>query len=306
MRACRLPHLAVVSLALGAGLLTSACSSSGGNETVTIEGEVDDTPTVLFVRGADGTGGGQAGGEDFHLSDVANDTDDQGFASLAERLRDDGFEVTQEIEGPDGVDLAGDVLAGVDVLVLGSNNADYSEDQVAAVAQFVRAGGGLLVFNDANYGRDSYADAPDSDNAFLAPFDLMINHDDGADGASATSAATDSFKTPDHPVLEGVDDGISWFGAGAVTVLDNKPSVRPEILVPMTGDVMVDGDVDPVATRPAEPDKDAVVAVVEYGGGRVAAVLDRDMFFNDGQVSLATSSNQQLATNLIEWLAGQR
>jgi hypothetical protein len=303
VRARALPVLLTATLPLAAGVLATACSSDG-TATVTVEGEVDETTTVLFVRGADGTGGGQAGGEDLHLSDIADDTADQGFASLAERLRDDGFEVAQEVEGPDGVDFAGGVLDGVDVLVLGSNNADYGEDQVTAVEQFVRAGGGLLVFNDANYGRDSYADAPDSDNAVLAPFDLMINHDDGADGAEPTTAAADTFSRPDHPVLEGVTDGITWFGAGAVTVLGDTPSVKVEILVPMNGDVMVDGDAR--ESRPADPDTDAAVAVVEFGGGRVAAVLDRDMFFNNGQVSLATASNQQLATNLIEWLAGRR
>ena len=298
MRVRALPHLAVASLALGAGMLATACSSDG-TETVAVEGEVDETTTVLFVRGAEGTGGLLVGGDPIHLSDIDDTADTPGFGSFAELLRGDGFEVEQVIEGPEGVDFAGGALDGVDVLVLGSNNAEYDQADIDAVTSFVRAGGGLLAFNDANYSTDSFSDAPSSDNGFLAPFDLRINQDDGT---AATAEADDTWATG-HPVLEGVDS-LVWFGAGAVTVSDDDPSVTPLILVPMTGDVMEDAEAE--VSRPPDPDTDAAVAVVEFGGGRVAAVLDRDVFFNGGSASLDTGSNEVFAANLIEWLAGRR
>lgn len=293
------PLLAGVLLA---GPLLAGCSGSeGGSSEVTVVGEDDDTVVVRFIRGADGTGGGRGGGEDLHLSDIDDAEHPQGFATftaLIEGLDSASYEVDQMVEGEFG--SLSEALDGVDVVVLGSNNADYTSSDAEALASFVRRGGGALVFNDANYGTDD-ADAPESDNTLLAPFGLAINQDDGEEGASSPA----DVAVEGSPLLEGVE-GIAWVGAGAVTLTGDAPDAEPRILIGLPAGTEVVSDAEADVTRPAEPGRDAAVAVVEYGGGRVVAVLDRDLFFNPGGVSLDTASNRAFAANAIEWLAGQR
>lgn len=281
------------------GLTAVGCG--GSDSPVTYDDPRDDPPVVLFVRGAPGSGGFLGEGLDAHLSDIDDDEAPQGFATLKAQLEAEGYSVRQVVEpdGEQGIDLTGGALDGVDIVVLGSNNAAYAPGDAEALADWVRAGGGLLAFSDANYG-SSHGDAPGSDSALLAPFGLATTQDSGGDPTTTTS---DRFLVPDHPVLEGVD-GYRWQGPSAIT-LTGEPGVgSAQILVPVIDQVVQVDDGEPGSTRPADPTADAELVVVSYGAGRVVAFYDRDTFFNPGgQVQLADEANARLVTNTFAWLA---
>ena len=153
--------------------------------------------SVLFVRGADRSGGfleeNTDAGRTEQLADITNTSTEpgnHGWFELAEALRADGFTVTQIEEGVEAgntsgptegvaVDFGGAVtLDAYDVVVMGSNNARYSEAQVDAFESYVRGGGGAIFISDANFGSD-WADASDSDQPFLSRFGLTVNQDNG-------------------------------------------------------------------------------------------------------------------------------
>jgi hypothetical protein len=325
-------HLVGALVAVG-GLLAVGCGDGGGGadpgdggSSTTEPGTgstVDDGPVrVLFVRGASGTGGFYSAvvniGEtddltpfDFELSSIEQATElddegntngtDHGFAELASLLRDRGHEVSEEVEpgGDDeaGVDLSGDLLADVDVLVLGSNNGTYTDEQVGAVVDWVRGGGSLLVFQDVNYGSD-WDDAADSDTQFLEPFGMRATQDN----TSESEVTPDQFA--DHPVVEGVE-GFGSLGVAVIELTGEAEGVTPTAVIAGGADEpgidMANEDEDERRRAP-NPDTDAVLAVVEYGAGRVAAFYDRDLFFNS---SLEDGNVRRLTEQLFAWLAGE-
>ena len=287
--------------------------SGGGASGVAEPGE------VLFVTGADGTGGYLSSGQgaqpladfDNELSRIADDGRggaSHGFADFAALLEAQGYSVTEVVEAggetETGVDLTGGALEGVDVLVLGSNNAVYADDDVAAVTEFVRGGGGLVVFGDVNYGQD-WGDAAASDSQFLAPFGLSANQDNTSE-ISTDPADGDAG----HPILEGVEPWTT-LGADVITVVGGGV-VEPVIVLPFGGaDVRTNPGPDEGPTRPPDPSTDAVLAVAELGAGRVVAFYDRDLFFNDPQegdtagTGLGDPNNQRLTTQMVDWAAGR-
>lgn len=256
---------------------------------------------VLVVRGAPGTGGFLEGGSDDQLSDIGDPSTaagNHGWATLAARLEDRGYVVDQVVEGDGGqpADLSPAVLGEVDVLVLGSNNAAYDPTSVDSVVDWVRSGGGLLVISDANWGT-SWADAPQSDQPFLDPFDLRVNQDNGRYVVDRTD-----FTAPDHPVLVGVD-AFDGEGVSPFTVLDVRPDADPVILAPAQGEVRRPVD-DPGPLSPATTDDAALVAVT-LGSGRMIGHFDRNTFFNvnGAGTDITRYDNGLLADRIVDWLA---
>ncbi len=277
---------------------------------------------ILFVRGGNGSGGFLEGGSDEHLSDISNFSSaagNHGFGELAELLRADGFVVEQVQEGPSPtetpIDFATLDLAQVSVLVLGSNNATYSTTQRDLLVDFVRIGGGLLLISDANWG-SNWGDAPTSDQAFLGPFDLVMNQDRST--YSLSRAAGDfiigGVDQGAHPILAGVDgvlgtaDDIDSFdgeGVSPLTVVDLLPGINPVILARAKGTIRVNDNPNGGSSRSAGPN-DAALVIAELGQGRLAGHFDRNTFFNENGAgtSLHQRDNRAYARSLFAWLAG--
>lgn len=296
-----------------AALLTAAgCSddgTSGGSAPDSAEtalapspGDTSDGARVLVVRGAAGSGGFLEGGSDDQLSDVGDrrtSEGNHGWGTLADNLEDRGYAVSQVVEPSTGrpADLDDVLLRSTDVLVLGSNNADYSPETVERVVNWVRRGGGLLVISDANWG-SSWADAPASDQPFLERFDLVVNQDHGRYAVERSQ-----FVAADHPLLDGVD-AFDGEGVSPFTVVDQYDDVDPLIVAPAAGDVR-----RPTGNPgPLEPssDVDAALVAVTLGQGRMVGHYDRNTFFNrnGAGTDITRLDNAALAENIIDWLAG--
>ena len=281
---------------------------------------------ILFVRGADRSGGFLEARDDAsrteHLAGIDNDADfrgNHGWKQLADLLTEHGYTLTQITETVEpgntqgqsqgvAIDFANMDLSQYDAIVFGSNNARYTEEQVDAIEQYLREGGGALFISDTNFGAD-WADAPDSDQPFLGRFGLAVNQDHGT---YTLDRADGEFALPDHPILQGVD---TFDGEGVTPISvpqdqgDLPEGVHIDILVHAQGQVRRNhgpfGDKNLGPTTPAT-DRDAALLTATVGEGRLIAFFDRNTFFNQhgAGTDLTRFDNAQLALNLFAWVTG--
>ncbi|MEM8532065.1 MAG: carbohydrate-binding protein [Chloroflexota bacterium] len=272
------------------------------------------SPKVLFIRGGPGTGGFLEGGSNDQLSDITNastDAGNHGFAKLAATLEEQGFELEQQIEGPASdntpIDLANMDLSQYSVIVLGSNNAEYPEAAVDAIENYVRAGGGLLVISDANWGRN-WGDAPSSDQPFLDRFGLVMNQDRGT---YTLERSTDDFVVEgndrsNHPILANID-AFDGEGVSPITLADTPDSDDTrQVLAKAESTILVNDNEGQGSQRDAT-EQDGALVIVEAEKGRVVGHFDRNTFFNQNGAgtNINRLDNRQYAINLFNWLSGK-
>ncbi len=293
----------MIALVAIAGVSSSAFISNAGAANAA------DAPSVLFVRGADRSGGFLEANNDAarteQLADINNASTNggnHGWATFAGVLRDVGFDVDQVTEGAEQggptnglpVDFVELDLDRYDLIVFGSNNAVYTAAQVDAVDSYVRDGGAALFISDANFG-GSWQDAPNSDQQFLDRYGVTVYQDTGTYGVDA-----DEFITPGHPVLDGVSsfdgEGVSPFDVGNATV-------DVTVLAQAEGNVRLNPGDRQGPSRQADQD-DAAAWVADVGAGRIAGHYDRNTFFNanGAGTNIGRFSNEQYAVNLFSWL----
>lgn len=265
---------------------------------------------ILFIRGASGTVGFTEGGSDEQGADIDNfltTSNNHGWGELAAALVAEGFELEQISEGPKDpsgepspVPLDQMDLSQYAVIVFGSNNASYTNDQVAAFVSYIENGGGALCISDANFGQN-FGDAPSSDDHFLNPFGLVMNQDTG----TYIVRRTDHYAAPAHPILIGVDE-FDGEGVSAITVNAPPAGVSNAVLTRMPGSVRRNDNPNGGTGEGANPN-DASLAIAEKGSGRIAGHFDRNTFFNQNGAgtSLNRFDNEIYARNLFNWLAGR-
>ena len=295
--------------------------SDSGEDWVALLTVGDGELNVLFIRGADRSGGFLEANNDFgrteQLADITNDATfggNHGWFELAEALRADGFTVAQMAEPLEpgapstgettGAPIAFDQmdLSGIEVIVFGSNNAVYTPAQVDAIDQYVRGGGAALFISDANFG-SSWNDATDSDQQFLDRFGWTMQQDRGT---YVLRRDDGDFLAPEHPVLNNVDafdgEGVSpivvpgsdIFGVATTPVARAKPGAQTR-----------NNDGDPGSIRPVGS-SDMALVVGQVMSGRIAGHLDRNTFFNlnGAGTNINRFDNRRYALNLFRWLAG--
>jgi hypothetical protein len=198
-------------------------------------------------------------------------------------------------------------------VVFGSNNKRYSTAEVQAFHAYVDAGGSALFHSDANWGT-VWGAAPNSDNDFLLRYGAEVYQDNG----TAVFARTEPgrFLIPDHPYLSGTDGAggnhdVNQFdgeGISPFRVFQGSDGYQAVRLVSADGLAvrLNTPDGSPGQLQLAGP-ADCVAFLVERGQRRVAGVIDRNTFFNQGGVgsSLFRFDNRQLALNLFRWLAAE-
>lgn len=279
--------------------------------------------TILFVRGADRSGGFLEATNDTQrteqLADINNASTaagNHGWASLASLLRGEGYTVRQiaeplENNAPSTGQTAGRAIAfeTLDLtqyvaIVMASNNAVYGRAQVDALDAYVRNGGGVLYLSDGNFG-SSWADAPSSDNAFLSRYGMAFNQDDG----QYTLRRSAGDFVSDEAILRGVSafdgEGVSPVRLAGTTA----DGVTPRRVVRARGNTV---DNNPTSsannsrgTSRAVDGRDAVLALANADAGRVAAFFDRNTFFNanGAGTDLSKNDNTQFAKNLFNWVS---
>ncbi|MDF1862091.1 MAG: PQQ-dependent sugar dehydrogenase [Verrucomicrobiales bacterium] len=280
---------------------------------------INDLPKVLFVRGADRSGGFLEGSNDAqrteHLGDINNTTaggGNHGWGELAATLRNEGFlveQIAETAENSNGasqgihIDFENLNLDQYRVIVFGSNNAVYDAAAINAIDDYVRGGGATLFISDANFGGD-WADASNSDQQFLDRFGLIMNQDQGT---YAKTRGNGEFLLPNHPVFENVDE---FHGEGVTPIsIGTLPSdVTATVLARAEGQVR--RNTPPFGNQnqgssSANMIQDGALVLATAGDGKVAGHFDRNTFFNQGGVGsdLTRFDNRQYAINLFLWLA---
>ena len=279
-------------------------------------------PSVLFVRGADRSGGFLEAGDDSgrteQLADIFNTSTNggnHGWGELRLTLEADGFQTSQMIEpletgasGTDqttgaGIDFSTVDLNAFDVLVFGSNNAVYSESSIDSVESYVRGGGGAIFISDANFGSD-WADASNSDQQFLDRFGLIVNQDQGTYPISRDDS---EFLIPFDPIFANVDtidgEGVTPFQVGTLTA-----GVSVDLLALAEGNTRLNngtGGDNQGTSREAGPN-DAAIFFATADQGRVIGHYDRNTFFNanGAGTNINNFDNAQYAVNLFRAAAG--
>lgn len=272
---------------------------------------------VLFVRGADRSGGFLEANNDTQrteqLADITNASTaggNHGWAEFAASLTNAGYAVSQiaetaeNVAGPSvGQPIAFETmdLSVYDVVVFGSNNAAYAAPAVDAVESYLRGGGAALFISDANFGGD-WADASNSDQAFLDRLGLIAHQDRGT-----YRIDRNEFVTPDHPIFEGVES-FDGEGVTPVRVDEAKPGVMTTILARAEGQTRLNeapfGNNNQGPVRATVP-PDAALLTVTADAGRAVVHFDRNTFFNlnGAGTNLNRFDNETLALNFFEWLA---
>lgn len=274
-------------------------------------GNLNAQDRILFIRGGTGTVGFLEGGSDEQGASIFNYTTSSGnhsWGELRAALVSEGFapeEVTEDpvVGGvPTPVALDTMNLNVYDLIVFGSNNAEYSEAQVDALVNYVSAGGSALFISDANFGQN-WGDAPSSDQLFLDRFGLVMNQDQG----TYQIRITNEFVVPTHPILNGVDS-FDGEGVSPITVPPDGAvsGVTRTLLTTARSNVRRNTG---SARGPSEPatENDASLVVATLGSGRIACHFDRNTFFNlnGAGTNLNRFDNEAYARNLFNWLTGK-
>lgn len=280
-------------------------------------------PSVLFIRGADRSGGFLEARDDDsrteQLAGIENDSTsggNHGWSQLRSALVQAGYLVSQISEtaenksGPSqgiAVDLAALDLSQWEVIVFGSNNATYSQESVDALENWIRIeGGGALFISDGNFG-GSWKDAPDSDQQFLSRFGLVVNQDLGT---YTLQRSAGDFPSPDHPLLKDVNEfdgeGVSPFRLGALEVPMGTTLTR---VAAAKGSTRQNNGTDPAAgyqgTARQVTTSDASLVAIDAGAGRAVGFYDRNTFFNQNGAgtNITRFDNLRLALNIFGWLS---
>jgi hypothetical protein len=278
---------------------------------------VETKGTILFIRGAERSGGFLEADNDFErteqLADITNDqtfNGNHGWGALADTLEGHGYTLVQ-IEEPlepnapatgqttgAALDLASLDLLQYEAVVFGSNNARYDAEHVAVVEDYVRRGGGVLFISDANFGSD-WDDAPTSDQPFLDVLGWTMQQDQGTYSLQRNQG---DFVLPNHPILTNVDrfdgEGVSPVNLANATVGERIAVAKNQTR---------NNDKPGFGTSRPVNDDDASLASAELDGGRVVAHFDRNTFFNQNGAgtNINRFDNRQYALNLFDFLAGR-
>lgn len=219
---------------------------------------------------------------------------DASLARAAEVLQGTGLQVVGHDEG----ELTADALDGADVLVVAHPAEARSErvvgdlppvltaDELDAVEQFVRSGGGLVVLGECD--QDTYGN---NVNELLARFGLGLRstlvHESAEGGrrhqGNATWVLAEAGEGAGQGLLAGVDE-VAFYRAGTIDT-----SAAPQALVLQR------------TSTTADPARQPVAVALPVDAGRVVVLADSDLAGDD---SIDELDNARFVSNVVTWASG--
>ncbi len=250
-----------------------------------------------------------------------------GYKPLADLVRSDGYRVQVSDRS-----ITAETLKGVSVLVLalarGSNDANdhpaYTDAEAAAVEEWVRGGGSLLLVTDHwPYGSAVSSLARRFDVDMGAGFVQDATHDDPARGDSHLVFSVENGLLRDHPIVRGrgaaekVERVLTFTGqsvkgpAASVPFLALSDAATerppgPAKVVRAGGDVRVEMEYgDPVSAAGR-----AQGIALEWHAGRVVVLGEAGMLRAQRErngnlvgMNVPGYDNRKLALNILHWLS---
>ena len=190
------------------------------------------------------------------------------YSDLSEELENSGYALYQlGLAQDDDIEITYDLLEHFDVLALPNpqiSGGYLTQSEILSVSSFVEKGGGLLVLGGRYPISDSQYPVKDLISKFGIEYEIPI--------ARLGSYVTD---LRDHPVMDNVDTLYLALGPDALKIINSSASG--------------------IAYSSGKP----VIAVSEYGQGRVAVISAEHTFTDD----IAREDNLKMALNLFQWLS---
>jgi hypothetical protein len=280
----------VLLLAIGAGIIILVAVAATTRATA--------RPTiarVLFIYGSVPPG--------THESEMisVNNTGRNGYAQLADYLLSEQGHIIEQMHDLDPAvnPLREDHLKQYDLVVFGSNNRRYAAREAGALNAYVEWGGSVLALSDSRFGLSPNRKTNEpgagelSDNDLIGQYGMRIEHDN----YTVVTAGASRFVTPTHPFIAGI---TSFKGEGVSLIKRLGPPAQ----------ILVRGDGLPLTNGQLTDKTYAITMFAEVGRGRVAAVFDRNTWFNAGVGSDGTDiselDNRRYAYTVFDWLARKR
>ena len=190
------------------------------------------------------------------------------YSDLSEELENRGYALYQlGLTQHDDIEITYDLLEHFDVLALPNpqiSGGYLTQSEILSVSSFVERGGGLLVLGGRYPVSDRQYPVKDLISKFGIEYEIPI--------ARLGSYVTD---LRDHPVMDNVDTLYLPLGPDALKIINSSASG--------------------IAYSSGKP----VIAVSEYGQGRVAVISAEHTFTDD----IAREDNLKMALNLFQWLS---
>ncbi|MFC6940813.1 DUF4350 domain-containing protein [Salinirubellus sp. GCM10025818] len=291
---------------------TAENGATATETTSTVAGTASPTPTgtgtedsrqLLYLYGDVAADGSVPSGdaEPFHQMRLS-DSGARGLSEFRAELESAGFTPEERYDAE--TTLSASFLEGYDVVVLGSNQHRFTDEERRAVGDWVEDGGGLVAWSDSAFGGHynqvgvCNPAGSRSDNDLTTQFGMTFLRDNGAGRYQVEEY------TQDHFLNDGDSDGgVVFRGEGVSPVRVSSPAtvLAPLQSGPLGGKLRVCEE-----DRPYQPERDAALAVASVGSGRVVGTFDRNTFWNDGEgTSLSEVDNREYALRLVRWAAGE-
>ena len=261
------------------------------------------TRNVAYIHGdvaADGTI--PSGTADPYDQMLLSDTGDKGCSQFKTMVEAEGYTISQHYDANTTLQAA--FLDQFDVIVFGLHQKVWSPAEKTALDNWIRAGGGILMYSDSAaggyYGSVGISNPTGQNvvNNILSAYGMEVTVDQGGGiRAYIPDALSPNPVIWDQPVFEG--EGVSPIAVdplGDVQVLiplkDSNKVSGSSMTSPGTGGITI-----------SNPEW-AVIALNQVGKGNVMAIFDRQPMWNNGPGShINRRDNKEILRRIVRYLA---
>ena len=188
-------------------------------------------------------------------------------------------------------------LENVDVLVIGNPIDDYfSNQEIKIICDFVRIGGNLLLISE--YGADflqktNLNDLSGRNFGIFFEKNLIKESVNGKESSiiHVRELGNNEISNNIREIVIGGTCSLFLNKSSQALISSNETNVWSEVFSNSKEKWIKEKE-----------QKQILVAVTEYGQGKVLALGDIDIFTNDSQIGINAFDNQQLLLNIIDWI----
>ncbi len=201
---------------------------------------------------------------------------DSTYSELGRLLKDNDFDVQPYSEFM----ILPKVLEHAQVIVFGCpNSSKLRKAEIDTLHNYVKNGGGLMLLSLSGGDKGLMNNMSQVSEEFGVTFENTAVKDDRENAGLPTMPLIKELT--DHPTTQGIQN----------------------LLLPSACTLKVTGDAEAVATTSdtADPPSQPVIAICEYGKGRVVCISSYEVFRRGG--GLKHKGNQTFAVNTFSWLS---
>ncbi len=259
--------------------------------------------SVLYVHGdVAGDGTVPSGNQQPFDQMLLTDTGSKGLSEFADLVRSQGHTISQRYDQQTTINDG--FLSGVDVLIFGLHQKQWSDAEKESLHNWLNAGGGMLIYSDsASGGSFSSVGAQNSvgqsvTNNLIERYGMQVT----VDQANGTKSFRSGPNIP-HPLM---NDRPELEGEG-VSPIAIDPNSNAIALIPHSNnpDNLVSGNTNIPHTQNITIDNPqyAALALATVGKGHVITLFDRQPMWNSGPGSnIAKRDNREILRRIVNFL----